>query len=119
MKYFTKEQIDALKVAEPHFNTVVKAQWKRATDRKMNDMIADIYEQCTGEKIKRDWACGQCVFNAYMKIGKLYFASIEKVEGETEPMLIDSKIEEGVTDNEPATVNNTPRKKGRPKKKTD
>lgn len=76
-KYFSKEQIETLKPAEIHFYSCVYEQWKRGTVSTMNDLVADTYEQTTGEQLPRNWNCASCSFNNYLKVGKLYYESIE------------------------------------------
>lgn len=76
-KYFSREQIETLKPAEIHFYSCVYEQWKRGTVSTMNDLVADTYEQTTGEQLPRNWNCASCSFNNYLKVGKLYYESIE------------------------------------------
>lgn len=83
-KYFTQEQIDKLQFMEKHFRTVVKCQWKSATTVKDNNIVADIYEETTGEKLKRNWGCNNCIFNVFKKVGTLYFESINYLEKQKE-----------------------------------
>ena len=74
-KYFTKEQLKKLEVAEYHFATAVNSNYKRGTMRQMNEMLADEYEKATGEKINRNWSCANCCLNNFKVIGRLYFES--------------------------------------------
>jgi len=74
-KYFTKEQLKKLEVAEYHFATAVNANYKRGTQRALNEMLADEYEKATGEKINRNWSCANCCLNNFKVIGRLYFES--------------------------------------------
>ena len=76
-KYFTQEQLAALKPAEEYFNTVVNSHYKRASYKELNDLVADLYEEVTGEKLARNWSCGTCVITAFEKAGKLYYESLE------------------------------------------
>lgn len=84
MKYFTQEQIDKIKFMEPHFNTVIKAQYKIATPTKDNEYVASIYEEATSEKLYKNWGCNKCVFDIFKKIGNLYFESINYLEKQKE-----------------------------------
>lgn len=83
-KYFTKEQIERLKDAVEYFNTAVNANYKRASQSSLNDLVADVYEQATGEKLQRNWHCGSCVLNCYRKAGQLYFESLKHLEETTQ-----------------------------------
>lgn len=74
-KYFTKEQLKKLEVAEYHFATAVNSNYKRGTMRQMNEMLADEYEKATGEKLNRNWSCANCCLNNFKVIGRLYFES--------------------------------------------
>lgn len=76
-KYFTREQIQLLKPAEEYFNTVVHSHYKRASYRELNELVADIYLQATGEQVARNWGCGSCVMTCYEKAGRLYYESKE------------------------------------------
>ena len=140
-KYFSREQIEILKPAEIHFYSCVYEQWKRGTVSTMNDLVADTYEQTTGEQLPRNWNCASCSFNNYLKVGKLYYESIEywknideqkegkqlefdfndeepeKVEPEIEPTLIINELEPEVANTETNNTQEQPKKKpGRPKK---
>lgn len=77
MKYLNKKQILQLAPYENHFHTVIYAKYKRATTARVNDLIADIYEDVTGEVISRKWSCSQCVFNIFEKCGRLYYESVK------------------------------------------
>lgn len=77
MKYFSKTDIENLNKYEYYFTTVVKYGYKRNTTRYDNELIADIYEKATGEKLVHNYSCNQCVFNNFMTVGKLYFKSIQ------------------------------------------
>ena len=74
-KYFTKEQLKKLEVAEYHFATAVNSNYKRGTQRALNEMLADEYEKATGEKLNRNWSCANCCLNNFKVIGRLYFES--------------------------------------------
>ena len=111
-KYFTKEQIEKLSVAESYFSTAVYANYKRGTMMSLNELIADIYEKTTGEKVSRNWTCANCCLNNYKMIGKLYFESKEKLEAvgkEPEPTVNNNELGEKAA--------NSAKPKGRPKKK--
>lgn len=92
MKYFTKKQLEQLSQYEEHFRTVVKALYKRATPARVNDMVADIYEQTTGEVLQRNWSCAHCGFTIFKKCGELYYASLEHYKVEDAKVKEEQKI---------------------------
>lgn len=77
MSNFTTAQIKRLELigAVPNFYTAVNLQYKNNTTAKLDSEVADIYEKATGEHVSRNWACGHCSFELYLKAGKLYYAS--------------------------------------------
>jgi hypothetical protein len=139
-KYFSREQIETLKPADIHFFSCVYEKWKRGTMMSLNDLVADTYEQTTGEKLPRNWNCASCSFNNYLTIGKLYYESIEhwkemdekngkqlefdfkddepdEVQKETEPALNINELQDEVAETETNNAPEQPKKKpGRPKK---
>lgn len=110
MRFFTKEEIEQLKVAEEYFDSSVHYGYKRCSPRTMDEMVADVYEATGGEKIRRNWGCSVCSFNAYKKIGEHYYASIEKLNskkgrgrGKANETNADKEV---VTETEPQLINN-------------
>lgn len=90
MKLFTNKQIELLSPYESHFHTVLFAKYKRATSSRGNDLVADLYEEVSGEIITRNWSCNHCIYSLFDKCGKLYYASLEAAqkaekEAKTEP----------------------------------
>lgn len=84
-KYFTKDEIATLKKAETYFYTATKENYKRASTSSLNNLVADIYEKVTGNRVNRNWTCGTCVLNCYKAAGALYYESIrywEEKDGE-------------------------------------
>lgn len=125
-KYFTKEQLKKLEVAEYHFATAVNANYKRGTQRALNEMLADEYEKATGEKINRNWSCANCCLNNFKVIGRLYFESKKYYEEQEQHgwQQLTFNFDEVDTEPEPApenkpstkTVTKNKNKAGRPKK---
>lgn len=74
---FTKDQMRKLKDAEPHFYTAVNFQYKLNTSRALNDRVADVYEERTGEVVSRNWACGNCCYQLYRKAGIIYYNTLK------------------------------------------
>ena len=114
-KYFTKEQLKKLEVAEYHFATAVNANYKRGTQRALNEMLADEY--------------ANCCLNNFKVIGRLYFESKKYYEEQEQEQQLTFDFEGAnndavLTETEPApenkpstkTVAKNKKKAGRPKK---
>lgn len=118
MIYFNEEELNELKEAESYFHTCVNASYKRNTPIKLDNKVADIYERATNDKVRRNWSCAKCVYDIYLKVGKMYFASMEnnkKVSQQLETQLKTNKLETSVTKIEKnETVHSS---KGRKKKR--
>lgn len=79
---FTKEQLEKLKEAEPHFKTA-KNGYVRFASRALHNLVADTYFEATGQKIPANWSCSICVLNLYRKVGYFYFKDLEELEKQT------------------------------------
>lgn len=79
---FTKEQMKKLKDAEPFFFTAVNLQYKLNTSRALNDRVADVYEERTGQIVSRNWSCGNCSYQLYRKAGIMYYNTLKNAEEE-------------------------------------
>ena len=128
-KYFTKEQINRLQEASHYFYTAVYENYKRGTMSPLNNLVAEVYTEATGEKLNPNWSCNSCCLNNFKTAGRLYFDSVKywqdqepvakAVENETEPALNINELESSVANSEPN--NNAPKpapkvnKGGRPK----
>ena len=75
-KIFTKEQIAKLKEFERDFHTVLDLKYKRNNSRTDLNVMADIYEECTGIKLNRDYGCPNCQYTLVGKVGQLYRKSV-------------------------------------------
>lgn len=75
--YFNKKQLKQLEPYESHFHTVIYAKYKRATPTRVNNLVADIYEETTGNIVDRNWSCSKCVYSVFEKCGKIYYESIK------------------------------------------
>lgn len=75
-KIFTKEQIEKLKEFERDFHTVLDLKYKRNNTRTDLNVMADIYEDCTGIKLNRDYGCPNCQYTLVGKVGQLYRKSV-------------------------------------------
>lgn len=75
-KFFTKEQIAKLKEFERDFHTVLDLKYKRNNTRADLNTMSDIYEECTGIKLSREYSCPSCQFNLVGKVGELYRKSV-------------------------------------------
>lgn len=97
-KIFTKEQISKLKEFERDFHTVLELKYKRNNTRADLNVMADIYEECTGIKLNRDYGCPNCQYTLVGKVGELYRKSVaywaeedEKAEAEKQEIAKDDK----------------------------
>lgn len=115
MKVFTKEQIELLKPYEQYFRTVVKAKYKRATSSHVNDIVANIYEDTTGEILQRNWNCPHCTFEIFKKCGELYYRSLEYYTAEESGKTEQKKVKTEQNETEQPKRSN---KVGRPRKDT-
>lgn len=102
-KIFTKEQIAKLKEFEHDFHTVLELKYKRNNTRTDLNVMADIYEECTGIKLNRDYGCPNCQYTLVGKVGQLYRKSVaywaeEDAKAETEMQEI-AKDDETVQEN--------------------
>lgn len=86
MRYFTKEEIDALRIAETHFHTAVKMDYKLHTPSSMNKLVEDTYK-AAGGNLHFNWGCSRCAYQAYKTIGKWYFESIENLPKDEIPVI--------------------------------
>lgn len=88
-----KENYKRLKAegCEKYFNQIIKGKYKSATTTKMNNLVADVYEDEIGPLRNRNWTCGRCVYNMYEPVAKLYN---EYYERWVKPHLLDSKCPE-------------------------
>ena len=75
-KIFTKEQIAKLKEFKHDFHTVLDLKYKRNNTRTDLNVMADIYEDCTGIKLNRDYGCPNCQYTLVGKVGQLYRKSV-------------------------------------------
>lgn len=105
---FTKEQIQRIKDsgAEPDIIRVHVAQFKRNTTREMNDVVADVYEETTSEKVNRNWGCAYCTYKVYEQAGNIYFDSIEHYKKEEATLPTEEPKKRGRKKKEEATENN-------------
>ena len=98
-KIFTKEQITKLKEFERDFHTTIHLKYKRNNTRADLDTMADIYEECTGVKISRQYSCSQCQFTLVARVGELYYASVDYWNKQEEVEKA-NKMQENTKDNE-------------------
>lgn len=76
---FTKEQLEILKEAEPHFKSS-RNGWVRYASKELSNKVADTYFKATGQVIPKTWSCSICVLNLYRKVGYFYFKDLEELE---------------------------------------
>lgn len=77
--FFSPAQMTRLKTlgAVPHFYTAVNLSYKNNTSAKMDTEVADIYEKASGQSVSRNFACGHCSYELYLKAGNLYYRTLE------------------------------------------
>ena len=80
-RLFNGGELKKLEKVSGYFYTAVNLSYKNNTTVEENNMVADLYERVTGEKVHRNWACPRCVFELYRKAGKIYYES-GKAKGE-------------------------------------
>ena len=98
-KIFTKEQISKLKEFERDFYTTINLKYKRNNSRADLDTMADIYEDCTGIKLSREFQCPQCQFTLVARVGELYYASVDYWNKQEEAQK-EAKMQENTKDEE-------------------
>lgn len=104
-KIFTKEQIQVLKEFEHDFHTVLDLKYKRNNTRADLNTMANVYEECTGLKLNRDYGCPNCQYTLVAKVGELYRKSVAywtEEDAKQEEVKEEVKVEE--------TVEETPKK---------
>ena len=86
-RLFNGGELKKLKPLEGHFFTSVNLNYKNSTTKEENEIVAELYERVSGEKVSRNFACPKCVFDLYRKAGLIYFKSVngkkEKPKEET------------------------------------
>ena len=103
-KIFTKEQIAKLKEFERDFHTDIDLKYKRNNSRTDLNVMADIYEECTGIKLNRDYGCPNCQYTLVGKVGQLYRKSVAywaeeaKKEEEMQEITKDNETVQEITD---------------------
>lgn len=98
-KIFTKEQIAKLKEFERDFHTTIHLKYKRNNTRADLDKMANIYEECTGIKLSREFQCPQCQFTLVCRVGELYYASVDYWKKQKEAQT-EVEMQETTKDNE-------------------
>lgn len=105
---FTKEQLEVLKEAEPHFKTAQNG-WVRYAPKELSNIVADTFFQATGQVIPKTWSCSVCVLNLYRRVGYFYFQDLEE-QASNEPEL--SLVEDTESKKPPKVVANKDKKDG-------
>ena len=101
-KIFTKEQIAKLKEFERDFHTVLELKYKRNNTRADLNTMSDIYEECTGIKLNRDYGCPNCQYTLVGKVGQLYRKSVAYWAEEAQK---EAEMQEITKDNETVQEN--------------
>lgn len=77
-RLFNGGELKKLEKVRGHFYTAVNLSYKNNTTKEENDMVADLYERVTGEKVNRNWACPKCTYDLFRKAGEIFFKSAGK-----------------------------------------
>lgn len=116
--HFTKEQFKVLEQFEKHFKTAVSSNWSRNPGAAGLQVIHSIFTTATGEKIRLNVSCGQCILNLIRDCGKLYFKDKEeRTKEDAKKVVVEVSEEENA--NHPKTPQNgvkTPRRANTRKK---
>lgn len=116
-KIFTKEQIQVLKEFEHDYHTTIHLKYKRNNTRADLSTMSDIYEECTGIKLSREFQCPQCQFNLVCRVGELYYASV--AYWEAEDAKAEAEMQENTKDDETVQENTEVKAKRSYKKKKE
>lgn len=116
MRDFTKEEIEALSVLEPHFKTAVELHYTRNVPKPTVEMAHKIYEDALGKPFNTGGSCSYCLYNLIRTIGAKYFQDKEKLEAKAAKMVevLDEVFGE-VPDEEPAPKKPTNKKQNKKK----
>lgn len=84
MDKLTKEQYEKIKHLDKEFWRVRYSQYKRATRRCDNELVAQIMEEVTGQKQAVNFVCSTCIYNLFYEMTKYYFPAKEVYEANTD-----------------------------------
>ena len=87
MRYFTEDEIAALKSVEHHFVTVTKFNFKHNSKMSDNELIAAVYKAAGGNLGAVAWGCPYCCFKAWKKVAEWYYKSIDNLPKEDESLI--------------------------------
>lgn len=110
MNYFNKEQLEKLQPLEKVFEGCIKSGVKKGTTKAENELVQKMINELNGVEKRRNLSCGRCMFNLYKEVGQLYFASLEKVQLELEPKVINNDLETEVQNVKPRKTNKRKKK---------
>ena len=82
-KYFTKEQIERLDAVNfpKSYRVAVDHKYATGINCGFTLTLTDIYKATTGETL-HSWNCNSCVLNNIKKVGKIYDATLIKLQVE-------------------------------------
>lgn len=113
----SKNQIERLKPLETYLRTSYYQNYKRATTKSENELLATVYFEATQKQLN-GWSCGTCCLKNYQTAAKMYFDSIDELN----KCAVAASNDEGNTNmpstEESATESNktTNKRVGRPRK---
>jgi hypothetical protein len=74
-----KKTYERLRHLEPHFQTAVRAQYKRATTRDEDQLVIDTLK-ALGKNPHTSLSCGRCSYLNFLMLGNLYFEYLNGIE---------------------------------------
>lgn len=75
-KYLNKNELEIFAKHEDNLRRAYKQSWKTYTTRFTDIELGNIYTAVTG-KTMNNWSCASCSLKNWVKLGELYYKSIE------------------------------------------
>lgn len=73
-----RQTYERIRHLEPHFQTAVRAQYKRATTRAEDQLVIDTLREL-GKSPHTSLSCGRCSYLNFLMLGNLYFEYINNL----------------------------------------
>lgn len=70
---FDKKQIEVLAQFESYFESAVIANYVRNIPADKIQIVKEIWEKASGEKVKEKLTCGACLLNFMKRVGSNYY----------------------------------------------
>lgn len=81
----TQEQMTYLSRFEGNMLTAVRSNWTSPLSASDLQMVADIYNEVTGQSRRANANCASCILELLTDMGRIYFAQKEASQAETKP----------------------------------